>query len=262
MIYQELALAPDLSVEANIMLGQERVRAGFIRRREHRRVVRQVLDLLEHPDIRPDARVKDLGVGAQQLVEVARALVSSAQVIVFDEPTSTLTEHDADRLFVIIERLRSAGWRSSISAIFWRRSGELPRPTRCCATAGRLRQARLAETEIKTIIAHMVGRDLEELFPHVPHTPGESILELKGLKAGKHGKPANLSLRRGEILGIAGLVGAGRTTLLRAIFGLGPVVVGTHPGRARHRRAGAAGGPDQAGTRVSERGPQGRGAGT
>ena len=76
MIYQELALAPHLTVEANVMLGQERVRAGLIRRREHRRLVAEALELLEHPDIRPEAMVRDLGVGAQQLVEVARALVS------------------------------------------------------------------------------------------------------------------------------------------------------------------------------------------
>ncbi len=226
MIYQELALAPDLSVEANIMLGQERVRAGFIRRREHRRVVRQVLDLLEHADIRPDARVKDLGVGAQQLVEVARALVSSAQVIVFDEPTSTLTEHDADRLFVIIERLRQRGLAIIYISHFLEEVRRIAQTYTVLRDGRAVASGALAETEIKTIIGHMVGRDLEELFPHVPHTPGESILELKGLKAGKHGKPANLSLRRGEILGIAGLVGAGRTTLLRAIFGLGPVVSG------------------------------------
>ena len=89
MIYQELALAPHLSVEANVMLGQEKVKKGLIQRREHRRMVTEALELLDHPDIRPEARVDSLVVGAQQLVEVARALVSSSRVIVFDEPTST-----------------------------------------------------------------------------------------------------------------------------------------------------------------------------
>ena len=85
------------------------MQSGLIDRREHRRMVTEALELLDHPDIRPEARVDRLGVGAQQLVEVARALVSSAQVIVFDEPTSSLSEGDAERLFVIIDRLRKRG---------------------------------------------------------------------------------------------------------------------------------------------------------
>jgi ribose transport system ATP-binding protein len=109
MIYQELAIAPHLSVEANVMLGQERTRAGLIQRREHRRLVLEALNLLEHVEIRPEGVVGDLSVGAQQLVEVARALVSSARVIIFDEPTSSLTEHDAECLFRVIERLRTRG---------------------------------------------------------------------------------------------------------------------------------------------------------
>ena len=94
----------------------------------------EALALLEHPDIRPEARVGDLGVGAQQLVEVARALVSSARVIVFDEPTSSLSEHDAERLFTIVERLRAAAWRSFISAISSKNHAGSPRPLPCCAT--------------------------------------------------------------------------------------------------------------------------------
>ena len=109
MIYQELALAPHLSVEANVMLGQELTKTGMIRRREHRRIVFEALNLLEHPDIRPSAIVGELSVGAQQLVEVARAVVSQARVVVFDEPTSSLTERDAERLFALIERLKNRG---------------------------------------------------------------------------------------------------------------------------------------------------------
>ena len=165
MIYQELALAPHLTVEANIMLGQERVRAGLIRRREHRTLVADALDLLEHPDIRPEAKVGDLGVGAQQLVEVARALVSSARVIVFDEPTSSLSEHDAERLFAIVERLRAAGWPSFISAIFSKKRAGSPRPTPCCETAKRSPAGRLAETDLKSIIAAWSAATWKSSFP-------------------------------------------------------------------------------------------------
>jgi ribose transport system ATP-binding protein len=226
MIYQELALAPELSVEANVMLGQERTSAGFIRQREHRRLVHDALTLLNHPDIRPDARVKDLGVGAQQLVEVARALVSQARVIVFDEPTSTLTESDAVRLFAIIERLRDRGLAIVYISHFLEEVRRVSQTYTVLRDGHAVASGRLADTDLKTIIAHMVGRDLEELFPHVPHALGESILELRSLRVRRRGKPADLILRRGEIMGLAGLVGAGRTSLVRAVFGLEPVLRG------------------------------------
>ena len=226
MIYQELALAPDLTVEANVMLGQERVRAGLIRRREHRKLVADALALLEHPDIRPEAKVGDLGVGAQQLVEVARALVSSARVIVFDEPTSSLSEHDAERLFAIVERLRGRGLAIIYISHFLEETRRVAQTYTVLRDGKAVAEGRLAETDLKSIIAAMVGRNLEELFPRVPHTPGEPILEIDQLLVRKSARPVSLVLRRGEILGIAGLIGAGRTTLVRSVFGLGPVAAG------------------------------------
>lgn len=227
MIYQELALAPHLSVEANVMLGQERTTLGLVRRGEHRKLVTEALGLLDHAEIHPDAPVSALSVGSQQLVEVARALVSNARVIIFDEPTSSLSEQDAARLFEVIQRLRSTG----ISIVYISHFLEEVR-----AIADRYTVLRDGETvstgsmkgvEIKTLIREMVGRDLGEIFPKVPHEPGETVLELSSLRA-RHRFPlrADLALRRGEILGIAGLVGAGRTELLRTIFGLEPVISG------------------------------------
>jgi ribose transport system ATP-binding protein len=226
MIYQELALAPHLTVEANVMLGQERVRRGIIDRREHRRLVRDALALLEHPDIHPDAKVCDLGVGAQQLVEVARALLSEARVIVFDEPTSTLSERDAERLFAIVDRLRRRGLGIIYISHFLEEVRRVAHTYTVLRDGRAVASGELAGTQMNSIIAQMVGRNLEELFPHVPHVQGEPILELDNLRSSKRASPARLVLHRGEILGIAGLVGAGRTTLLRAIFGLRPVVEG------------------------------------
>jgi ribose transport system ATP-binding protein len=223
MIYQELTLAPHLSVEANVMLGQERAFAGWIRRAEHNRLVRQSLALLEHSDIEPEVIAGELSVGARQLVEVARALVSDARVIVFDEPTSSLTERDAERLFRVIDRLR---WRG-LAVVYI--SHFLEEVRRVAQRYTVLRDGRsvatglVADTPTSAIIAQMIGRELTDLFPKVPREAGPVVLEVAGLAGRTLPLRAQFVLRRGEVLGIAGLVGAGRTELLRAIFGLAPV---------------------------------------
>src|SRR5205814_7057278 len=109
MVYQELTLAPHLTVEANVMLGQEPSRLGFLRGDELRRKVRDVLAVLEHPEIRPGDPVEGLSPAAQQLVEIARALLVDVRVLVLDEPTSSLTQADVRRLFVLVRRLRERG---------------------------------------------------------------------------------------------------------------------------------------------------------
>ncbi|HEV3164493.1 MAG TPA: ATP-binding cassette domain-containing protein [Isosphaeraceae bacterium] len=245
MIYQELTLAPHLTVEANVMLGQERVWLGLVRRREHRRLVREALGLLEHPDIQPDAIAGRLSVGAQQLVEVARALVSDARVIVFDEPTSSLTERDAARLFEVIARLRSRGLAIVYISHFLEEVRRVAQRYTVLRDGRTVASGSMDGVQLSQIIAAMVGRELTEMFPHVPHTPGEPVLDLSGLAGRVLPRRADLTLRRGEVLGIAGLVGAGRTELLRAIFGLdavrsGQVIVkGISGGRRapRHRIA-------------------------
>jgi ribose transport system ATP-binding protein len=223
MIYQELALAPELTVEANVMLGNERVRAGWIDRREHRRIVSEALDLLEHPDIRPDSRVRDLGVGAQQLVEVARALVSNARVIVFDEPTSSLSERDAQRLFLIIDRLRERGLAIIYISHFLEEIDRVAERYSILRDGRTVAAGELAQISRQAIIGHMVGREMKELYPSQPRKRGEPILELSELCSPGTSRPTTLTLHRGEILGIAGLIGAGRTRLIRTIFGLEPI---------------------------------------
>jgi len=221
MIYQELALAQHLTVEANIMLGQERVSAGLVRRGEHRRLVTQALDLLDHPDIRPGALVSELSVGAQQLVEVARALVADARVIVFDEPTSSLTEHDARRLFAVIERLRAGGMAIVYISHFLEEVRQVAQRYSVLRDGRLVASGPISGTPLSSIIAEMVGRDLTELFPKIPHERGEPVLELNELRLDDQ-LGASLVLHRGEILGVAGLIGAGRTELLRRIYALDP----------------------------------------
>ncbi len=223
MIYQELNLAPDLSVEDNLLLGQERHWCGILNRQAQRERVRGVLEQLGHRDLRPETPVRQLSVGAQQLVEIARALISEARVIVFDEPTSSLTQADAKKLFEVIRKLRDSG----IGIIYI--SHFLEEIRHLCTRYTVLRDGEVAgsgnldgvtETQI---VALMVGRNVEDLFPNVPHTPGAEILSLQQLTGQRFPIDVSLSVRRGEIFGIAGLVGAGRTELLRCLFALDPI---------------------------------------
>ena len=226
MIYQELTIAPHLTVEANVMLGQERTKLGQLRQSEHRRIVSEALNTLGHGDISLDARAGSLSVGVQQLIEVARALVSNARVIVFDEPTSSLTERDAARLFEVIDRLRSKGLAIVYISHFLEEVRRVAGRYVVLRDGRSVGSGRLADASLSNIIAQMVGRDLTELFPKIPRQAGEPVLTLSGLSGRKLPKRADLVLHRGEVLGIAGLVGAGRTELLRAVFGLDKVKSG------------------------------------
>jgi ribose transport system ATP-binding protein len=227
MIYQELSLAPHLTVEQNIMLGMEPPRKfGVINGVEVRRRAVDALKQLEHPDIRPDARVGSLSVAAQQLVEVARAVAVGCRVLVLDEPTSSLTRGDVERLFALIARLKSQG----IAIVYISHFIE-----ECQRIADRytvLRDGRtvgsgvMAGVTSDEIVRHMVGRQIEELYPRSPRNCGDVVLDVRGLAGRAKPQEATLEVRRGEVVGIAGLVGAGRTELLRTIFGLEPVKSG------------------------------------
>lgn len=223
MIYQELTLAPHLSVEDNIMLGQEESTAGWLRRDLQRPRVLRALDLLGHPELRPEIPVSRLSVGAQQLLEIARALVMQARVIVFDEPTSSLTRQDVEHLFSVIRRLKDEGIGVVYISHFLEEVREIcdhytVLRDGCSVGSGELLGVSEAE-----IVALMVGRNVDELFPQVPHSPGEVILEVTGVSGLPVPRDVTLSVRRGEILGMTGLVGAGRTEFLRCLFGLAPV---------------------------------------
>jgi len=223
MIYQELSLAPHLTVEENILLGIEPARAGLLKLGEIRRRAREALAQLGHADIRPEMRTGRLSVGAQQLVEIARALVVHCRVLVLDEPTSSLAGDDVERLFALIRRLREQGLAIVYISHFLEevlRIGDRYTVLRDGRTVG---TGQLANVTAPDLVALMVGRELKELFPRSKRAPGEVLLEVRGLGGAVKPEAASLELRRGEVLGIAGLVGAGRTELLRTLFGLDPV---------------------------------------
>jgi ribose transport system ATP-binding protein len=229
MIYQELSLAPDLTVAENILLGMEPARFGVVQRGAMNTIAADALAELGRPDLTPDRVVGDLSVADQQLVEIARAIAVGCRVLVLDEPTSTLGRRDVERLFALIARLKANGHAIVYISHF------IEEVRQVCDRIVVLRDGRVAGGGPSTmspaeIVKLMVGRDVTELFPRSLRQAGEVILQVAQLvpvvsgfsRIDKHA-PATFTLHRGEILGIAGLVGAGRTELLRAIFALDPI---------------------------------------
>jgi len=223
MIYQELSLAPHLTVEENISLGLEPVRFGFVRRGEVRKLALKALAELDHPEIRPDAVVGRLSVAEQQLVEIARAVAANSRVLVLDEPTSSLTGRDVERLFARIAALRARGHAIVYISHFIEEARRISDRFVALRDGRTVGGGPTSSASADDIVRMMIGRDTPELYPRSARSPGEVVLEVVGLAGVARPRSASLELRRGEVLGIAGLVGAGRTELLRAIFGLDPV---------------------------------------
>ncbi len=226
MIYQELNLAPHLSVEANIVLGQEPSRLGWLRKGAQRDLARNALARLSDESVSLDAIVGDLPIATQQRIEIARALASQARVLVFDEPTSSLTEKDTQRLFAVIRDLRAAGMAIVYISHFLEEVSEISDAYTVLRDGQSVESGRMSDVALQELVRLMVGHELTEMFPKVPHTPGDTLLEVRQLTGRPQPHDVRFDLRRSEILGIAGLVGAGRSELVRTIFGLQPVVEG------------------------------------
>lgn len=218
IVYQELNLATHLTVEQNITLGIERHVAGVIRRGPHRRRIAQVLAWLNQPELYPRAPVRRLSPAGRQLVEIARALATDARVLILDEPTSSLGLSDIERLFAVVRRLKS----ENVAIIYISHFLEEIQSIADCYTVLRdgrtVAGGRMRDTSPAGLVEHMIGRRLDELFPRVPHERGAPLLHVRQTAGGACA--ADLTVHRGEILGLAGLVGSGRSELLRGVFGL------------------------------------------
>lgn len=221
MIHQELALVPYRTVGENIFLGREPRRAlpGFI---DWKRLYAQAQDLLDQLNVAVDARagVDDLSIAQQQMVEVAKALSYNADLIIMDEPTSSLTERETEVLFDLMRSLRDQG----VSMIFI--SHRLEEVFEIADRVTVLRDGQYigvkptTETDENEIVRMMVGRELGEMYPRAEVERRGVVLEARGLSDGDELKDGTLKLYRGEVLGIAGLVGAGRTALAETLFGI------------------------------------------
>jgi len=227
LIHQELNLADNLDVGANIFLGREPRRMGGLI--DKRRIEAEASNYLKQVglDIDPNLLVSRLTIGRQQMVEIAKALSVDARVLIMDEPTSSLSQSEADQLFIVIKELARRG----VSIVYIsHRLGEVKTLAdrvvvlRDGKNAGELQRDEISHD---TMVHLMVGRDVSQFYPHEPHEPGEKVLEVRDLATPAHPtQRLSFSLRQGEIVGVSGLVGAGRTELLQTLFGVTPALSG------------------------------------
>jgi ribose transport system ATP-binding protein len=239
MIYQELSLAPHLTVTENILLGVEPAsRLGVLDRRAMRECAARALEELHHPGIRPEVLAGTLPIAAQQIVEIARAVAVGCNVLVLDEPTSSLAQADAEALFELVARLRGQGKAVIYITHFIEEAQRVADRFTVLRDGRTVGGGAMAGTSVPAIVDLMVGRRVEQLYPRSARVAGgEPLLDVSELTGARKPERASFTLRRGEVLGIAGLVGAGRTELLRALAGLDPIAsgrvkLGVYSGRA------------------------------
>jgi ABC-type sugar transport system ATPase subunit len=226
MVHQELAFCENLSVAENLCLGNVPTRRGFVSRREMNRRAEEMLAPIG-VTIDVTRAVGSLTVGQQQMLQIASAIGLGARVIVFDEPTSSLSQHEAERLYTIIGRLRERG----VTCIYV--SHRLEEIFRLCDAITVFRDGRhvatrpIGEVNRGTLVEMMIGRSVEDYFPsHVQAEPGAELLRVAQLSSPAGFTDISFSLRAGEVLGCAGLVGAGRSEVATALFGLDPQSTG------------------------------------
>jgi ribose transport system ATP-binding protein len=246
-IYQEFNLVPQLTVAENIFLGRQPWRFGFVDHRKMREEARKLLDRMKVL-VDPDALVSNLGVAQRQMVEIAKALSLNARILIMDEPTASLSGQEVERLFKIVRGLKE----EEVAMIFI--SHHLEEVSEIGDRVTVLRDGKVvdrvpASTEHSELVRMMVGRSVEAQFPRRRPEVGEILLEVKNLSREGVLEDVSFSLRAGEVVGMAGIVGAGRTELARAIFGADPVDSGEvwvegrrmkrgDPREAKHRGMG------------------------
>jgi len=219
IIYQELHLVPEMSVAENLMLGHLPNRLGVVKRKQLKQNALEILATMdEHID--PFAKLSSLPIAQRQMIEIAKALVRNAKVIAFDEPTSSLSNKEVQKLFSIIRELKARGH------VIMYVSHRMQEIFEICDAVTVFRDGKHIETfedmtgvGIDTLVNRMVGRSINDIFHYTSRKHGAVALEIENLMGPGLSKPASLSVKEGEIVGLFGLVGAGRTELLKLIYG-------------------------------------------
>lgn len=221
IIHQELNMCAHLSVAENIFLGREITESGLLSNQEMNQKAKAILDRL-NMDIPPDTIVGDLAVSKQQMVEIAKALSINSKILIMDEPTSALTSKEIDDLFKIIKKLRDEGCGIVYISHRLEELQHIADRVTIMRDGRHIATMNFDDTSMQEIIANMVGREIKQKFPRVNMKRGKKIFEVKNLNAGRLVRDISFELYEGEIVGIAGLMGAGRTETTRAIFGVDP----------------------------------------
>lgn len=219
VIYQEFMLAPNLTVAENIFIDNMSKNGVFVNWKEIRRKSKILLDRLGFSKIKPDDTVGELSVAHQQIVEIAKCLARNSKIMVFDEPTAVLTLTETRKLLSLIKQLKSEGITIIYISHRLEELLEISDKITVLKDGAYVDTIDTASATKDKLINLMVGRDIENLFPERNAVIGEEVLKVKNLKAGELVKDVSFSISKGEVVGFSGLVGAGRTETMRAIFG-------------------------------------------
>tara|TARA_R110002049_G_scaffold302387_1_gene495187 strand:+ start:1267 stop:2760 length:1494 start_codon:yes stop_codon:yes gene_type:complete len=221
IIYQELTLSPNMSVAENLLLGQLPTRQGFVDRRQLKQKALAILADLGEGDIHPSTKVRDLSIGQQQMIEIGRALLRDAKIIAFDEPTSSLSIQEIRQLKRIVKRLRDEG---RVVLYVTHRMEEV---FEMCDAVTIFRDGQHIRTHADMsalnhdlLVSEMVGRDIDDVYGYRARDHGDVILNVEGIQGRGLKAPVSFSVKRGEVFGLFGLVGAGRSELLRLVCGV------------------------------------------
>jgi len=219
-VFQEFSLAPELTVEQNLFLGRELTRAGVLDRAGMKAKAQEVIDLLGF-DLVADRKVRELSRAHQQMVEIAKAFLADVRLLILDEPTASLTEAEAEKLFGLVAKFKGAGVGIIYVSHRMREIKQIADRITVLRDGRKITTVNAADVSETDLVELMTGRKISVLFPHIEAHPGEKLLEVEGLAlANRTVADVSFYARAGEITGIAGLVGCGKSELVRAVYGL------------------------------------------
>jgi len=225
-VFQEFSLVPDLTVEQNLFLGRELSRGGVLDRSGMRARALELIELLGF-DLDPNRKVRNLSRAHQQMVEIAKAFLADVRLLILDEPTASLTEAEAAKLFDLVAKLKASGVGIIYVSHRMREIKQIADRITVLRDGRKITTVNAGDVSENALVELMTGRKIEVLFPHIEQCPGEKLLEVENLTLANHAvTDVSFYARAGEITGVAGLVGCGKSELVRAVYGLELIAAG------------------------------------